>query len=104
MWRVSYVLLASLYALSQAAAIVAFIAVWMTARPLVGVAGALAALLIIDGIIQSQCGEVQSQCDRDAALGAGQLRLSRRVERARLAWILLGVALRTSLMTQILHM
>ena len=41
---------ASLYALSQAAVIVAFIAVWMTARPLVGVAGALAALLIIDGM------------------------------------------------------
>jgi 4-amino-4-deoxy-L-arabinose transferase-like glycosyltransferase len=41
---------ASLYALSQAAVIVAFIAVWMTARPLVGAAGALAALLIIDGM------------------------------------------------------
>jgi 4-amino-4-deoxy-L-arabinose transferase-like glycosyltransferase len=41
---------ASLYALSQAAVIVAFIAVWMTARPIVGAAGALAALLIIDGM------------------------------------------------------
>jgi 4-amino-4-deoxy-L-arabinose transferase-like glycosyltransferase len=41
---------ASLYALSQAAVILAFIAVWMTARPLVGAAGALAALLIIDGM------------------------------------------------------
>jgi 4-amino-4-deoxy-L-arabinose transferase-like glycosyltransferase len=41
---------ASLYALSQAAVIVAFIAVWMTARPLVGSVGALAAILIIDGM------------------------------------------------------
>src|SRR6516225_3802200 len=41
---------ASLYALSQAAVIVAFVAVWMTARPVVGAAGALAALLIIDGM------------------------------------------------------
>ena len=40
----------SLYALSQAAVIVAFIAVWMTARPLVGTLGALAAVLIIDGL------------------------------------------------------
>ena len=40
----------SLYALSQAAVIVAFIAVWMTARPLVGTLGALAAILIIDGL------------------------------------------------------
>jgi Dolichyl-phosphate-mannose-protein mannosyltransferase len=41
---------ASLYALSQVAVIVAFIAVWMTARPLIGATGALAALLIIDGL------------------------------------------------------
>jgi 4-amino-4-deoxy-L-arabinose transferase-like glycosyltransferase len=41
---------ASLYALSQAAVIVAFIAVWMTARPLLGGLGALAAILIIDGM------------------------------------------------------
>src|SRR6202023_2195316 len=40
----------SLYALSQAAVIVAFIAVWMTARPMVGAIGALAAILIIDGM------------------------------------------------------
>lgn len=41
---------ASLYALSQAAVVVAFIAVWMTARPLLGGVGALAAILIIDGM------------------------------------------------------
>jgi hypothetical protein len=40
----------SLYALGQAAVIVAFVAVWMTARPLVGSAGALVATLIIDGM------------------------------------------------------
>ena len=38
---------ASLYALSQAVVIVAFVAVWLTARPLVGAAGALAAILIL---------------------------------------------------------
>ena len=41
---------ASLYALSQAAVIIAFVAVWLTARPLVGAVGALAAILIIDGM------------------------------------------------------
>jgi 4-amino-4-deoxy-L-arabinose transferase-like glycosyltransferase len=41
---------ASLYALSQAVVIVAFVAVWLTARPLVGAVGALAAILIIDGM------------------------------------------------------
>jgi 4-amino-4-deoxy-L-arabinose transferase-like glycosyltransferase len=40
----------SLYALSQAAVIVALIAIWMTARPLVGALGALAAVLIADGL------------------------------------------------------
>ena len=41
---------ASLYALGQAAVIVAFVAVWMTARALVGSVGALVAILIIDGM------------------------------------------------------
>ena len=40
----------SLYALSQIAVIIAFVAVWKTARPLVGATGALAAILIIDGM------------------------------------------------------
>jgi 4-amino-4-deoxy-L-arabinose transferase-like glycosyltransferase len=39
-----------LYALSQVAVIVAFMVVWKTARPLIGGAGALAAILIIDGM------------------------------------------------------
>jgi len=38
------------YALAQAAVIIAFIAVWATARPLVGANGALVAVLIIDGM------------------------------------------------------
>jgi len=41
---------ASLYALCQVAVIAAFVAVWMTARPLVGTLGALAAVLIVDGL------------------------------------------------------
>jgi 4-amino-4-deoxy-L-arabinose transferase-like glycosyltransferase len=87
---------ASLYALSQAAAIVAFIAVWMTARPLVGVAGALAALLIIDGMHYFNLSAVKFNHNViemplwalagfafHAGLRQGKLR----------AWILLGVAL-----------
>ena len=41
---------AAYYALAQAAVIVAFVAVWATARPLVGATGALVAVLIIDGM------------------------------------------------------
>jgi 4-amino-4-deoxy-L-arabinose transferase-like glycosyltransferase len=41
---------ASLYVLCQVAVIVAFVAVWMTARPLLGTVGALAAVLILDGV------------------------------------------------------
>jgi 4-amino-4-deoxy-L-arabinose transferase-like glycosyltransferase len=40
----------ALYGLSQAAVILAFIAVWKTARPLAGATGALAAILITDGM------------------------------------------------------
>src|SRR5580693_3266485 len=38
------------YALAQAAVIIAFVAVWATARPLIGATGALLAVLIIDGM------------------------------------------------------
>jgi hypothetical protein len=41
---------AAYYALAQIAVIVAFIAVWATARKLVGVTGALVSVLIIDGM------------------------------------------------------
>ena len=40
----------ALYALCQVLVIIAFVAVWKTARPLVGATGALAAILIIDGM------------------------------------------------------
>ena len=86
----------SLYALSQVAVIVAFIAVWMTARPLVGAAGALAALLIIDGLHYFNISAVKFNHNViemplwalagfafHAALRGGKLR----------HWVLLGVAL-----------
>jgi 4-amino-4-deoxy-L-arabinose transferase-like glycosyltransferase len=38
------------YALAQIAVITAFVAVWQTARPLVGATGALVAILILDGM------------------------------------------------------
>jgi hypothetical protein len=41
---------AAYYVLAQAAVIIAFALVWATARPLVGTAGALVAVLIIDGM------------------------------------------------------
>jgi Dolichyl-phosphate-mannose-protein mannosyltransferase len=41
---------AAYYALAQVAVIVAFVAVWATARPLIGATGALLAVLIIDGM------------------------------------------------------
>ena len=41
---------AAYYALAQVAVIIAFVAVWATARPLVGATGALIAVLIIDGM------------------------------------------------------
>jgi hypothetical protein len=40
----------SLYALSQIAVVIAFTIVWLTARSLIGTAGAFAAILIIDGM------------------------------------------------------
>src|SRR5579863_4393504 len=41
---------AAYYALAQVVVIIAFVAVWATARPLVGATGALVAVLIIDGM------------------------------------------------------
>jgi len=41
---------AAIYALGQIAVIVAFVAVWLTARPLIGATGALAAILLTDGM------------------------------------------------------
>src|SRR5262249_50598200 len=87
---------ASLYALSQAAVVLAFVAVWMTARPIVGTTGALAALLIIDGMHYFNLSAVKFNHNVievplwalagfafHAGLRGGRLR----------HWILLGVAL-----------
>ena len=41
---------AAYYALAQLAVIAAFVAVWLTARPLIGAVGALVAVLIVDGL------------------------------------------------------
>jgi 4-amino-4-deoxy-L-arabinose transferase-like glycosyltransferase len=40
----------AIYALGQIAVLAAFVAVWLTARPLLGATGALAAILILDGL------------------------------------------------------
>jgi Dolichyl-phosphate-mannose-protein mannosyltransferase len=87
---------ASLYALSQVAVAAGFIAVWMTARPLVGATGALAAVLIIDGLHYFNFSSVKfnhniieipfwalSGFAFHAALRQGKLRY----------WVLLGAAL-----------
>jgi hypothetical protein len=87
---------AAYYALAQVAVIVAFFAVWKTARPVVGALGALVAILIIDGlhyynftapkfnhdVIQLPFWAIAGFAFR-AALRQGRLRY----------WILLGVAL-----------
>jgi 4-amino-4-deoxy-L-arabinose transferase-like glycosyltransferase len=87
---------ASLYALSQVAVVVAFIAVWLTARPLVGAVGALVAVLIIDGMHYFNISAVKFNHNViempvwafagfafHAALRSGKLR----------HWVLLGIAL-----------
>src|SRR5580692_985743 len=84
---------AAYYALAQAAVIIAFVAVWATARPLVGATGALIAVLIIDGMHYFQYTAVKFNHDviqlpfwalagyaLHAALTRGRLRY----------WILLG--------------
>jgi 4-amino-4-deoxy-L-arabinose transferase-like glycosyltransferase len=91
---------AAYYALAQAAVIVAFVAVWATARPLVGATGALVAVLIIDGMHYFQYTAVKFNHDViqlpfwalagyafHAALKRGQLA----------HWLLLGFALGSAL-------
>jgi hypothetical protein len=86
----------ALYALSQAAVIVAFVFVWLTARRLTGAPGAFAAVLIIDGMNYFNTSATKFNHNVAelplwalagfaffAALRSGQLRF----------WILLGVAL-----------
>jgi 4-amino-4-deoxy-L-arabinose transferase-like glycosyltransferase len=84
------------YALAQIAIIVTFAVVWMTARPLVGSAGALVAVLIVDGLHYFQYTAAKFNHDViqlpfwalagyafHAALKRGQLRY----------WLLLGLAI-----------
>ncbi len=83
------------YALAQAVVVIAFLLVWATARPLVGAAGALVAVLIIDGMHYFQYTAVKFNHDviqlpfwalAGYALHAG-------LKRGRpLHWVLLGVA------------
>jgi Dolichyl-phosphate-mannose-protein mannosyltransferase len=87
---------ASLYALSQAAVILAFIAVWLTARPLVGAAGALAALLIIDGMhyFNFSAAKFNHNVIEMPLWAAAGFAFHRGLRNGRLwRWILLGVAL-----------
>jgi 4-amino-4-deoxy-L-arabinose transferase-like glycosyltransferase len=87
---------ASLYALCQVMVVLALIAIWATARPLVGATGALAACLIADGLHYLTIGSVKFNHNVielplwamagwafHAALKRNKLR----------DWILLGVAL-----------
>src|SRR5262249_7153838 len=72
---------AAYYALAQFAVVLAFIAVWLTARELVGATAALVAVLILDGLhyFHFTRREVQSRRHPTAALGVRRLRLSRRL-------------------------
>jgi 4-amino-4-deoxy-L-arabinose transferase-like glycosyltransferase len=86
----------ALYALSQVAVVVAFALMWLTARPLIGVTGSFAAILIIDGMNYFNTSATKFNHNVAelpfwalagfaffAALRRGQLRF----------WILLGLAL-----------
>jgi len=91
---------AAYYALAQVVVLAAFVAVWATARPLVGATGALVAVLIIDGLHYFQYTAVKFNHDViqlpfwalagyafHAALKRGRL----------IHWLLLGVAFGSAL-------
>jgi 4-amino-4-deoxy-L-arabinose transferase-like glycosyltransferase len=87
---------AAYYALAQAVVVIAFAAVWATARPLVGAVGALVAVLIIDGMHYFQYTAVKFNHDVIQlpfwALAGYAFHAALR--RGRLAhWLLLGVAI-----------
>src|ERR1700734_2007219 len=91
---------AAYYALAQAAVIIAFIAVWATARPLVGATGALIAVLIIDGMHYFQYTAVKFNHDVIQlpfwALAGYAFHAA--LKRGRLAhWLLLGFAFGSAL-------
>ena len=87
---------ASLYALCQIAVIATFVAVWMTARPLVGAVGALSAILIIDGMHYLNFSSVKFNHNVIElpfwALAGFAFYAALRREKLRY-WVLLGVAL-----------
>ena len=86
---------AAYYALAQAVVVAAFIAVWATARPLVGSTGALVAVLIVDGLHYFQYTAVKFNHDVIQlpfwALAGYAFHAA--LKRGRLGhWLLLGVA------------
>jgi 4-amino-4-deoxy-L-arabinose transferase-like glycosyltransferase len=86
---------AAYYALAQIAVIIAFAAVWATARPLVGTIGALAAVLIIDGMHYFQYTAVKFNHDvvQLPFWGLAGYALHAALKRGRSGhWLLLGVA------------
>ena len=91
---------AAYYALAQIAVVVAFAAVWATARPLVGATGALVAVLIIDGMHYFQYTAVKFNHDVIQlpfwALAGYAFHAA--LKRGRLAhWLLLGLAIGAAL-------
>ena len=68
------------YLIAQITVLAAFALVWMLARRLVGPAGALVAVLIVDGLhyFNFTAAEVQSRRDPAAVLGARRPRVPRR--------------------------
>jgi Dolichyl-phosphate-mannose-protein mannosyltransferase len=86
---------AAYYALAQVAVLIAFVAVWATARPLVGAAGALVAVLIIDGMHYFQYTAVKFNHDviQLPFWGLAGYAFHAALKRGRLAhWLLLGFA------------
>jgi 4-amino-4-deoxy-L-arabinose transferase-like glycosyltransferase len=86
---------AAYYALAQIAVLIAFVAVWATARPLVGAVGALVAVLIIDGMHYFQFTAVKFNHDvvQLPFWGLAGYAFHAALRRGRLAhWLLLGFA------------
>jgi hypothetical protein len=91
---------AAYYALAQAAVVIAFVAVWATARPLAGATGALVTVLIIDGMHYFQYTAVKFNHDVIQlpfwALAGYAFHAA--LKRGRLAhWLLLGFAFGSAL-------
>jgi 4-amino-4-deoxy-L-arabinose transferase-like glycosyltransferase len=86
---------AAYYALAQVAVLIAFVAVWATARPLVGAVGALVAVLIIDGMHYFQYTAVKFNHDviQLPFWGLAGYAFHAALKRGRVAhWLLLGFA------------